>query len=574
LIKKLLKSLREYKKEAILTPLLMVLEVAMEVSLPLIIVQFGKAIDKLQANKMLIWGGIMVLCSVIALVAGMLGGKFAAKASTGFAKNLRQDMFDKVQDFSFSNIDKFSSSSLVTRITTDVTNVQMAFMMVIRIAVRSPLMFIFSIVGSFLISPTLPVIFFVTIPILGFGLFMVIRKAMPIFRKVFKKYDNLNESIQENIKGMRVVKAYVREDYETKKFTAVSNELCGDFTRAEKILAFNAPLMQMCLQGALIAIAFFGSRIIIKTPLGSLQPWGLQSLLTYSLQILVALQMVSMIFVMLTLSAESGRRIVEVLDEQSSIVNPKNPVNEVISGDIEFSNVNFRYSSQAEKFALYDIDLKIKSGETIGVIGGTGSGKSTLLSLLYRGYLFNDGEVKIDGKSLLNYTDSELREKVAVVPQKAVLFDGTIRENLSWGKKDATDEELLYAVEMANASEVLAKCGGLDATIEEGGKNLSGGQRQRLTIARALVKNNAEVLIFDDSFSALDFATEAKLLKNLNNYAQTKIIVSQRISSIRNADKILVLEKGKIDALGSLEQVLENSEIFREIYNSQVKEGV
>jgi len=573
LIKKLLKSLREYKKEAILTPLLMVLEVAMEVSLPLIIVQFGKAIDKLQANKMLIWGGIMVLCSVIALVAGMLGGKFAAKASTGFAKNLRQDMFDKVQDFSFSNIDKFSSSSLVTRITTDVTNVQMAFMMVIRIAVRSPLMFIFSIVGSFLISPTLPVIFFVTIPILGFGLFMVIRKAMPIFRKVFKKYDNLNESVQENIKGMRVVKAYVREDYETKKFTAVSNELCGDFTRAEKILAFNAPLMQMCLQGALIAIAFFGSRIIIKTPLGSLQPWGLQSLLTYSLQILVALQMVSMIFVMLTLSAESGRRIVEVLDEQSSIVNPKNPVNEVISGDIEFSNVNFRYSSQAEKFALYDIDLKIKSGETIGVIGGTGSSKTTLISLIPRLYDVTEGSVKVGGVDVREYDLEALRNSVAVVLQKNMLFAGTIKENLRWGNKNATDEEIIEACKMAQADEFISSFPeGYDRMISQGGTNVSGGQKQRLCIARALLKK-PKILILDDSTSAVDMKTDALLRKAFKEYIPqtTKIIIAQRVASVMDADKIVVLNNGSIDQVGTHEELLNTNEIYKEVYYSQNK---
>jgi len=571
LIKKLLKSLREYKKEAILTPLLMVLEVAMEVALPLIIFEFGTAINNLQGDKMLMWGGIMILCAVVALVAGMLGGKFAAKASTGFAKNLRQDMFNKVQDYSFSNIDKFSSSSLVTRLTTDVTNVQMSFMMVIRIAVRSPLMFIFSIVMSFMISSTLPAIFAVTIPILAFGLIMVIKKAMPIFKKVFKKYDNLNESVQENIKGMRVVKAYVREGYETEKFTKVSNELCGDFTRAEKILAFNAPLMQMCLQGALIAIGFFGSRIIINSPLGDFNSYGLQSLLTYSLQILVALQMVSMIFVMLTMSAESGRRIVEVLDEESTLKNPENPVMQVESGDIEFTDVNFRYSSQAEKYALFDIDLKINAGETIGVIGGTGSSKTTLISLIPRLYDVSEGSVKVGGVDVRDYDMEVLRNSVAVVLQKNMLFAGTIKENLRWGNKNATDEEIVEACKMAQAHEFISSFPeGYDRMISQGGTNVSGGQKQRLCIARALLKK-PKILILDDSTSAVDMKTDALLRKAFKEYIPqtTKIIIAQRIASVQDADKIIVLNNGSIDQIGTHEELLNTNEIYKEVYYSQ-----
>ena len=571
MIKKLLKSLREYKKEAILTPLLMVLEVAMEVALPLIIFEFGTAINNLQGDKMLMWGGIMILCAVVALVAGMLGGKFAAKASTGFAKNLRQDMFNKVQDYSFSNIDKFSSSSLVTRLTTDVTNVQMSFMMVIRIAVRSPLMFIFSIVMSFMISSTLPAIFAVTIPILAFGLIMVIKKAMPIFKKVFKKYDNLNESVQENIKGMRVVKAYVREGYETEKFTKVSNELCGDFTRAEKILAFNAPLMQMCLQGALIAIGFFGSRIIINSPLGDFNSYGLQSLLTYSLQILVALQMVSMIFVMLTMSAESGRRIVEVLDEESTLKNPENPVMQVESGDIEFTDVNFRYSSQAEKYALFDIDLKINAGETIGVIGGTGSSKTTLISLIPRLYDVSEGSVKVGGVDVRDYDMEVLRNSVAVVLQKNMLFAGTIKENLRWGNKNATDEEIVEACKMAQAHEFISSFPeGYDRMISQGGTNVSGGQKQRLCIARALLKK-PKILILDDSTSAVDMKTDALLRKAFKEYIPqtTKIIIAQRIASVQDADKIIVLNNGSIDQIGTHEELIKTNEIYKEVYYSQ-----
>ena len=576
MIKRLLKSLREYKKEAILTPLLMILEVAMEVALPFVIVRFGNAITMQNGKNMVIWGIIMIACAVVALIAGMFGGKLSAKASTGFAKNLRQDMFDKVQDYSFSNIDKFSSSSLVTRLTTDVTNVQMSFMMIIRIAVRSPLMFIFSIIMSFTVSSTLPAIFAVTIPILAFGLILVIKKAMPIFKKVFKKYDKLNESVQENIKGMRVVKAYVREDYETKKFTDVSNELCGDFTRAEKILAFNAPIMQMCLQGALIAIAFFGSRIIVNNPTGSLEPWGLQALLTYSLQILMALQMLSMIFVMITLSAESGRRIVEVLEEESSITNPENPIMQVNSGDIEFSNVNFRYFASAERFALFDIDLKISAGETVGIIGGTGSSKTTLISLIPRLYDVTDGCVKVGGVDVRDYDLDSLRNSVAVVLQKNMLFAGTIKENMRWGNPNATDEEIIEACKLAQADEFVTSFpDGYDHMISQGGANVSGGQKQRLCIARALLKN-PKILILDDSTSAVDMKTDALLRKAFKDYipTTTKIIIAQRVASVMDADKIVVLNNGSIDQVGTHEELLKTNKIYQEVYYSQNSQQV
>ena len=424
---------------------------------------------------------------------------------------------------------------------------------------------------SFMISSTLPAIFAVTIPILAFGLIMVIKKAMPIFKKVFKKYDNLNESVQENIKGMRVVKAYVREGYETEKFTKVSNELCGDFTRAEKILAFNAPLMQMCLQGALIAIAFFGSRIIINAPLGNLEPWGLQSLLTYSLQILVALQMVSMIFVMLTISAESARRIVEVLDEESTLKNPKNPVMQVESGDIEFADVNFRYSSQAEKYALFDIDLKINEGETIGVIGGTGSSKTTLISLIPRLYDVSEGCVKVGGIDVRDYDMEVLRNSVAVVLQKNMLFAGTIKENLRWGNKNATDEEIVEACKMAQAHEFISSFPeGYDRMISQGGTNVSGGQKQRLCIARALLKK-PKILILDDSTSAVDMKTDALLRKAFKEYIPqtTKIIIAQRIASVQDADKIIVLNNGSIDQIGTHEELIKTNEIYKEVYYSQ-----
>lgn len=578
MIKKLAKSLREFKKESIFTVLCMIVEVAMEVLIPLIIYEFGKCVNPSDGdpdvNGMITWGVIMIAAAIVSLLAGMLGGKFCARASSGFAKNLRYDMFNSVQGFSFANIDKFSSSSLVTRLTTDVSNVQMSFMMLIRTAIRSPLMLIFSIVMSFSIDTGLPWIFFVTMPILLFALLIMIKKAMPIFKKVFKRYDGLNESIQEDIKGMRVVKAYVREDYETEKFKNVSDDLRKDFTKAERILAINSPVMNFCLQGALLAVAYFGAKII--TAGGStLNTMGLQSMLTYSMQILMALQMLSMIFVMLTMSTESARRIVEVLDEKSTLTNPENPVTTVANGDVDFENVSFRYSEHAEKYALENIDLHIKSGETIGVLGGTGSSKTTLVNLISRLYDVSVGCVKVGGVDVRDYDIESLRNQVAVVLQKNMLFSGTIKENLRWGNKEATDEQLIEACKLAQADEFIRQFpDGYDTMITQGGTNVSGGQKQRLCIARALLKN-PKVLILDDSTSAVDMKTDALLRAAFAEFIPdtTKIIIAQRVASVMDADKIIIMNNGTIADMGSHAELLERSEIYREVYYSQNKKA-
>ena len=578
MIKKLSKSLREYKKESILTVVCMVVEASMEVLIPLIIFEFGKCVNPSTGgdpdiNGMIRWGIFMVLAAIASLVAGMLGGKFCAEASAGFAKNLRYDMFKAVQGYSFKNIDKFSSSSLVTRLTTDVTNVQMAFMMLIRTAIRSPLMLIFSIVMSFAIDTSLPWIFFVTTPVLVFALSMMIKCAMPIFKKVFKRYDALNESIQENVKGMRVVKAYVREKYETEKFSKVSNELCKDFTKAERILAINSPVMNICLQGAILAITYFGARIIMGGS-SALNTLGLQSLMTYSLQILFSLQMLSMIFVMLTMSAESGHRIVEVLEEKSTLTNPEHPVMEVKNGDVKFENVSFRYSNTAEKYALEDINLDIKSGETVGILGGTGSSKTTLVNLISRLYDVSKGSVKVGDVDVRDYDMEVLRNQVAVVLQKNTLFSGTIKDNLRWGDKNATDEEMVHACKLAQADEFIRQFPkGYDTMITQGGTNVSGGQKQRLCIARALLKK-PKVLILDDSTSAVDMKTDALLRAAFRQYIPdtTKIIIAQRVASVMDADKIVIMNNGRIDDIGTHDELLKRNEIYREVYYSQNKQ--
>lgn len=573
MIKKLAKSLKEYKSATIITPMLMVIEVAMEVTIPLLINWFGGALQAKNSKNMLLYGSLMVLCAIISLIAGMLGGKFCAKASTGFAKNLRGDMYKNIQTFSFSNIDKFSSSSLVTRLTTDVTNVQMSFMMIIRTAIRSPLMFIFSVVMSFLVSPTLPAIFCITIPVLGFGIFILIKLAMPIFKKVFKKYDNLNKSVQENINGIRVVKAYVREDYESKKFASVSNELCVDFTRAERILAFNSPIMQFCLNISLLAIAFFGSQIILRGE-QNLSVFGLTSLLTYSLQILMSLQMLSMVFVMITISSESAKRIVEVLDEESNLTNKENAITTVKNGDVVFEDVSFMYSKDAEKYVLDDVNLEIKSGQTIGVIGGTGSSKTTLVNLISRLYDVTKGRILVGGVDVKDYDMEVLRDNVAVVLQKNVLFSGTIIENMRWGNKNASLEEIEKACKIAQAHDFITQFPeGYNTFIEQGGTNVSGGQKQRLCIARALLKN-PKILILDDSTSAVDMKTDALLRKAFTEDIPhiTKIIVAQRISSVENADKIIVLDGGRVNAFDTHDNLIKNNEIYREVYYSQNKE--
>lgn len=576
MLKKLAKCLREYKKDTILTIICMVIEAAMEVLIPLLIAKFGEYVqpgNNLPPNTkgMIIVGCLMVGAAIVSLLAGMLGGKFCASASTGFAKNLRRDMYVNVQGFSFSNIDKFSSSSLVTRMTTDITNVQMAFMMLIRMAIRSPLLLIFSIIMSFTIDTTLPVIFFVSVPFLVFGIALITYKALPIFKRLFKRYDAMNESVQENIKGMRVVKAYVREDYESKKFSAVSDDLARQFTTAERILALNSPIMQICIQGALLALCYFGAKKALID--GTINAFSLQSLTTYSFQILMALMMMSMIFVMLVMSLESARRIVEVLDEKSNLTNPENPITEVKNGDVEFDDVSFKYSATAEKFALENVNLKIKSGETVGILGGTGSSKTTLVNLISRLYDASEGSVKVGDVDVRDYDMEVLRKSVAVVLQKNTLFQGTIKENMRWGNENATDEEIVTACKLAQADEFISQFpNGYDTMIDQGGANVSGGQKQRLCIARALL-TNPKVLILDDSTSAVDMKTDALLRAAFRKAIPdtTKIIIAQRVASVMDADKIVIMNNGKIDDVGTHEELLERSEIYREVYTSQNK---
>lgn len=576
MLKKLAKCLREYKKDTILTIICMVFEAAMEVLIPLLIAKFGTYVQPKgdlppDTRGMIIIGCLMVGAAIVSLVAGMLGGKFCASASAGFAKNLRRDMYVNVQGFSFSNIDKFSSSSLVTRMTTDITNVQMAFMMLIRMAIRSPLLLVFSIIMSFTIDTTLPVIFFVSVPFLVFGIALITYKALPIFKRLFKRYDAMNESVQENIKGMRVVKAYVREDYESKKFSAVSDDLARQFTTAERILALNSPIMQVCVQGALLALCYFGAKKALID--GTINAFSLQSLTTYSFQILMALMMMSMIFVMLVMSLESARRIVEVLDEKSNLTNPENPITEVKNGDVEFDDVSFKYSANAEKFALENVNLKIKSGETVGILGGTGSSKTTLVNLISRLYDVSEGSVKVGDVDVRDYDMEVLRKSVAVVLQKNTLFQDTIKENMRWGNENATDEEIVTACKLAQADEFISQFpNGYDTMIDQGGANVSGGQKQRLCIARALL-TNPKVLILDDSTSAVDMKTDALLRAAFRKAIPdtTKIIIAQRVASVMDADKIVIMNNGKIDDVGTHEELLERSEIYREVYTSQNK---
>lgn len=576
MLKKLAKCLREYKKDTILTIICMVFEAAMEVLIPLLIAKFGTYVQPKgdlppDTRGMIIVGCLMIGAAIVSLLAGMLGGKFCASASTGFAKNLRRDMYVNVQGFSFSNIDKFSSSSLVTRMTTDITNVQMAFMMLIRMAIRSPLLLVFSIIMSFTIDTTLPVIFFVSVPFLVFGIALITYKALPIFKRLFKRYDAMNESVQENIKGMRVVKAYVREDYESKKFSAVSDDLAKQFTTAERILALNSPIMQVCIQGALLALCYFGAKKALID--GTINAFSLQSLTTYSFQILMALMMMSMIFVMLVMSLESARRIVEVLDEKSNLTNPENPITEVKNGDVEFDDVSFKYSAAAEKFALENVNLKIKSGETVGILGGTGSSKTTLVNLISRLYDVSEGSVKVGDVDVRDYDMEVLRKSVAVVLQKNTLFQGTIKENMRWGNENATDEEIVTACKLAQADEFISQFpNGYDTMIDQGGANVSGGQKQRLCIARALL-TNPKVIILDDSTSAVDMKTDALLRAAFRKAIPdtTKIIIAQRVASVMDADKIVIMNNGKIDDVGTHEELLERSEIYREVYTSQNK---
>ncbi|MDE6762265.1 MAG: ABC transporter ATP-binding protein/permease [Oscillospiraceae bacterium] len=576
MVKKIAGCIREYKKVSVATPLLVAMEVVMECIIPFIIAELvNKIKDGCEMDTIVTYGLILVVMACLSLMFGALAGSTCATASCGLAKNLRKDMFYNIQKFSFENIDKFSTSSLVTRLTTDVTNVQMAYMMIIRTAIRAPFMLIFAFVMAFVMGGKMAAIFVVVTPILGFGLFFVSYKVMPLFRSVFKKYDNLNSSIQENIKGIRVVKSYVREEYEKQKFGAAAEDVCRDFTKAERILAINNPLMQFCLYAVMVFVLSFGSYTIITTRGADLDVGQFSALLTYSFMILMSLMMISMIFVMITMSIESCKRIVEVLDEDSSLSNPENPVYEIADGSVDFDNVSFKYSASAERMTLANIDLHIKSGQTVGIIGGTGSSKSSLVQLISRLYDVTSGTVKVGGRDVREYNLDTLRNQVAVVLQKNILFSGTIKENLRWGNKEATDEEMIEACKLSQADEFITRFpNGYDTYIEQGGANVSGGQKQRLCIARALLKK-PKILIMDDSTSAVDTKTDALIRKAMRDFIPetTKFIIAQRISSVQDADVIIVMEGGTVSAAGTHDELLKTNDIYKDLYMLQNKTG-
>jgi len=573
LIKKLLASVREYKKPSILAPIYISLEVVMEVVIPLLMAKLiDNGLEKGDLSYVFIVGGILVLCTVISLLFGVLSGSCAAEASAGFAKNLRHDMFKKVQTFSFSNIDKFSTAGLVTRLTTDTTNLQNAYQMIIRTAVRSPFMLIFSLAMAFSINGRLAWVFIGAVPILGIGLWIIMSKAHPTFKRVFKTYDRLNRVVQENLRGVRVVKAYVRGEHEKEKFETVSQSIYEDFSYAEKVLAFNQPIMQFCMYAGMLLISWLGALLIVD---GDMKTGELMSLLSYAGQILMSLMMLSMIFVMITMSRASAERIVEVLDEQSEITNPEDPVYTVKDGSIVFENVSFSYSGKGGRLALKDASIRIESGMTVGILGGTGSAKSTFAQLVPRLYDATEGRVLVGGVDVRDYDLDTLRDNVAMVLQKNVLFSGTIKDNLRWGNKYATDEQMEHACKLAQADGFIKSFpDGYDTYIEQGGTNVSGGQKQRLCIARALLKN-PKILILDDSTSAVDTATDGLIRKAFAEYLPdtTKLIIAQRVSSVENADLIIVMDKGRISASGTHEQLLEISEIYREVYETQTKGG-
>lgn len=576
IIRVLKKSIREYKRDSILTPILVAFEALVECIIPLMV---ANLVNKMQngcdLSVILKYGVILIIMACFSLLFGALAGITAANASAGFGKNLRKDLFMAVQNFSFENIDRFSASSLVTRMTTDVTNVQMAYMMIIRTVVRAPLMLIFSLVMGFIMGGRLALIFLFTIPVLGIGLGLVIKKTMPLFRKVFKKYDNLNNSVQENINGIRVVKSFVREDFEMKKFNEAAEDVCADFTKAEKILALNNPMMQFCLYVVMIFVLTFGSYLVVNFGGAIIQVGQLSSLLTYSFQILMSLMMLSMIFVMVTISIESCERIAAVLEEKRTISNPENPIYEVNDGSIDFDDVSFKYSKRADRYALENINLHIKSGQTIGILGGTGSSKTSLVNLISRLYDVTEGEVKVGGVNVKDYDLVTLRDAVSVVLQKNVLFSGSIKDNLRWGNKDATDEEIEEACHLACADEFIEQFPDkYDTHIEQGGTNVSGGQKQRLCIARALLKK-PKILILDDSTSAVDTKTDAIIRAGFKKFIPetTKIIIAQRVSSVQDADQIIIMNNGSVEAIGTHDELLASNPIYQEVYYSQNKGG-
>lgn len=576
MIRKLLKSVREYKTTSILTPIFISGEVAMDVVIPLIIanlIDYGiKAGDM---GYVLRSGGILVLMALISLFCGAMSARFGAYSAAGFAKNIRKDMYYNVQNFSFENIDKFSTSSIVTRLTTDVTNLQNAYGMVLRIAVRAPLMLIFSIIMAFSINASLAMVFSVSVPILFVGLFFLAKKAHPIFLRVFGTYDVLNGVVQENLHGIRVVKSFVREDHEIEKFGGVSQQIYKDYVKAEKLLALNNPLMQFCSFGCMLVISWLGAQIIVGSGATELTTGSLQSLFTYTMQILNSLMMLSMVFVMITMSKASAQRCIELLDEVPTIKDNDHPVMNVENGDIDYDHVNFKYSKDSDNYCLTDINLHIKSGQTVGILGGTGSSKSTLVQVIPRLYDITSGSLKVGGVDVRDYDVETLRNSVAMVLQKNELFSGTIKENLRWGNEHATDEELVDACRLAQADGFINEFPeGYDTYIEQGGTNLSGGQKQRICIARALLKK-PKILILDDSTSAVDTATDALIRKAFKDYIPetTKIIISQRVSSVEDSDLILIMDKGQIVDRGTHEELLKTSEIYKEVYDSQMKGG-
>ena len=583
MIRKLAQSLREYKKPTILTLIFITGEVFFEVLIPFFTADLVNMIKACAASgqeatglhDVVTQGLILVAMAITSLCCGGIAAVTCSRASAGYAKNLRYDMFSRIQSFSFENIDKFSTASLVTRMTTDINNVQFTFMMLIRMAIRSPLMFLFAVIMAFIMGGKLALTFVVVIPVLAFGLIMIGKKAMPAFRAVFKKYDRLNESVEENVRAMRVVKGFAREDYEKEKFGTASRDICKDFTKAERIVALNSPIMQLCLYFNMIFILSVGSKLIITSGGTLIDVGQISAMLTYGFQILMSLMMLSVVYVMVTMSAESARRICEVLSEEPSLSSPENAAADIPDGSIDFENVSFKYSAKAHKYALADINLHIDSGMTVGILGGTGSSKSTLVQLIPRLYDTTEGSVKVGGRDVREYDLEALRSAVAVVLQKNLLFSGTIRENLRWGNENASDEELTEACRLAQADEFVRSFpDGYDTHIEQGGTNVSGGQKQRLCIARALLKK-PKILILDDSTSAVDTRTDALIRAGFREYIPetTKIIIAQRVASVQDADMIVIMDNGRIADTGRHEELLERSEIYREIYEQQTRGG-